>query len=90
MFKKITENKIIVKPVEKEEEKEEKTASGLIIPKTQTAEMHDMGTVVKTGPKCEEVSEGDKIMYDKMAIREIQLDDTYYVLLNEESVVGIF
>lgn len=89
MFKQLLGNKVLV---EKEEEKkeEERTPSGLYIPQTQSKQaMHERGTVVQIGPECETVKEDDFIIYDKMAVRSLEMNGKEYVLLNEESIVGV-
>lgn len=89
MFRKLLGNKVIVRK-KVEEKKEEKTPSGLIIPQSPgTQRMHDVGDVVQVGPDCEVVEVGDSVMYDKMAIRPVEFNGEEFVLLNEESVVGV-
>lgn len=90
MFKKLVGNRLIIEKKEEEDKGEEKTESGIILPQTQRqGKMHDEGTVLKTGPDCEVVSEGDYVMYDNMAVRPVELDGREFYILNEESVVGI-
>lgn len=91
MFKKLLGNKLILEKVEEEKPKEQKTASGLYIPPSQNQHqsMHGQGKAVQVGPECEVVEEGDTVMYDRMAIRPIEIDGKEYILLNEESVVGV-
>lgn len=89
MFKKLLGNKVIVR-TQKEEKKEEKTESGIIIPTMPGQQkMHDVGEVVQVGPECEVVEIGDSIMYDRMAIRPLEFGGEELILLNEESVVGV-
>lgn len=90
MFKKLIGNRLIVEVQQEEDKGEEKTESGIILPQTrQKQKMHDEGTVVRVGPDCETVGEGDRIMFDVMAVRAVELDGKEYLILNEESVVGI-
>jgi len=89
MFKKLLGEKLLVEQVI-EEEKEEKTESGLYIPRqAKQPSMNAEGKVAQVGTDCKHVSEGDNIIYDRMAVREVALDGKTYVILNEESVVGI-
>ena len=91
MFKKLLGNKVLVEAEEEKKQEEKRTAVGLYIPPTQgqQQQMHAKGKVVQTGPECEVVKEGDFVMYDRMAFRPLELDDNEYVLLNEESIVGV-
>lgn len=91
MFKKLLGNKVLVEKKEEKKQEEKKTAAGLYIPPTQNQQqsLHAEGKVVQVGPECEAVKEGDTIIYDKMAIRPLEIGETEYVLLNEESIVGV-
>jgi co-chaperonin GroES (HSP10) len=91
MFKKLLGNKVLVEKEQEEKQEEKKTAAGIVIPPSQNQQqsLHAQGKVVQAGPECEVVSEGDVVMYDKMAIRPLEIGDTEYVLLNEESIVGV-
>ena len=91
MFKKLLGNKVLVEKEEVKSQEERTTAAGLVIPATQSQQqsLHGQGKIVQVGPECEVVSEGDKIMYDRMAIRMVEVDNTEYILLNEESIVGV-
>jgi len=89
MFKKLVGNRLLVERTEEEDKGEEKTDSGIILPQRQKQKMHDEGTILKVGPDCETVSEGDYIVYDLMAVRPVELGGKEYYILNEESVVGV-
>ena len=90
MFKKLLGNKIILEKKEEKKQEEKKTAGGLYIPQTQKKQsLHENGKVIQVGPDCEVVSEGDTVMYDKMAVRIVEIDGKDYILLNEESIIGV-
>ena len=83
--------------VVKRTEQEETSAGGIIIPDTakekpMTAEVVAVGSgkVLKDGKKLPlEVKVGDKVLVGKYSGSEIKLDDTDYVILREDEVLGI-
>lgn len=90
MFKKLLGNKILIAREEENKEAYEKRDSGLFVPSQQQQQaMEDIGTVAQVGQECKDVAKGDTIMFDKMAVRDIEVNGQRYFLLNEESVVGV-
>jgi chaperonin GroES len=85
---------IVVKRIE---EQDEKKIGSIIIPDTakekpMTAEVIAIGSgrVLKDGNKLPlEVKVGDKILVGKYSGSEVKLDDTDYVILREDEVLGI-
>jgi len=84
-------DRLIVEPIEREET----TASGIILPET-AKEKPQEGTVLAVGPgrKDEEgrlipmdVKEGDRVLYAKYAGTEVKLPDDRKVLVLKESDV---
>ena len=79
------------------EEQDEKKVGSIIIPDTakekpMTAEVIAIGSgrVLKDGNKLPlEVKVGDKILVGKYSGSEVKLDDTDYVILREDEVLGI-
>ena len=78
-------------------EEEEKTKSGIIIPDA-AREKQQRGKVVAVGKgrvneKGEilklDVKEGDVVLFEKYGGEEIKIDNKEYVILKEESVVGV-
>ena len=78
-------------------EREEKTASGIVLPDT-AKEKPQMAEVVSVGEgKLDErgervplgVSEGDRIVFAKYSGTEIKLDDTEYMILDADDILGI-
>ena len=85
---------IVVKRIE---EQDEKKIGSIIIPDTakekpMTAEVIAIGSgrVLKDGNKLPlEVKVGDKVLVGKYSGSEVKLDDTDYVILREDEVLGI-
>jgi chaperonin GroES len=84
-------DRLVVEPIEREET----TASGILLPET-AKEKPQEGKVVAVGPgKLDddgnrvkmEVQEGDRVLYAKYAGTEIKLDDDRTVLILKESDV---
>lgn len=77
--------------------KEEKTASGLVLPET-SSERPEQGTVIAAGPgrlndKGERVAMsvnvGDKVMFKKYSPDEIKLDGQDYLVLSESDILAV-
>jgi len=75
--------------IEREEETNT-TASGIIIP-DNAKEKPLQGKVIAVGPdaKDEGISEGDTVVFAKYSGNEIILDDTEYLILNSDEILGI-
>ena len=79
------------------EESKEKKIGGIIIPDTakekpMTAKVVAVGTgrLLDNGKKFPlEVKKGDKILVGKYSGSDIKLEDTEYVILREDDVLGI-
>ena len=86
-------DRIVVEPVEKEE----MTASGIILPET-AKEKPQEGTVLAAGPGRTDdagkrvpmdVKTGDIVLYAKYGGTEIKLDDRKLLILKESDVLAI-
>ena len=86
-------DRLVVDP----QEKEEVTASGLVLPET-AKEKPQQGTVVAIGPGRRDddgdripmdVAEGDTVLYAKYAGTEIKLDGKKVLILKESDVLAI-
>ncbi len=87
-------DKIVVK---RQEEQEQRTASGIIIPDT-AKEKPQIGEVVAVGegkllnngqvvsPK---VKVGDRVIFNKYAGTEVELDGEKYLIMSEDEVLAI-
>ena len=86
-------DRLVVDP----QEKEEVTASGLVLPET-AKEKPQQGTVVAIGPGRRDddgdripmdVAEGDTVLYAKYAGTEIKIDGKKVLILKESDVLAI-
>jgi chaperonin GroES len=86
-------DRVIVKRLEEER----KSAGGIVIPDT-AAEKPSMGEVVAVGPgKTDDngkltacgVKPGDKILFGKYSGQEFKLDNTDYLHMREDDIIGI-
>ena len=86
-------DRVLVKPVEKVEEKR----GGIIIPDT-AKEKPQEGEVVATGPGKRDdqgklipmdVKAGDKILYGKYSGTEVKMDDEEYLIMHQDDILGI-
>jgi len=87
------QDRVIVKRVE---EKEHRSAGGIIIPDT-AKEKPQEGKVVAVGPGRREdgkaltldVKVGDRILFGKYSGTEIKLEGEEHVILREEDILGV-
>ncbi|MCW3116018.1 MAG: co-chaperone GroES [Chitinophagaceae bacterium] len=81
-------DRVLVKP----EEREEKSAGGIIIPDT-AKEKPQRGTIVAAGPgKKDEpvmVKPGDTVLYGKYAGTEIQVNGEGLLIMRESDILAI-
>jgi chaperonin GroES len=87
------QDRVIVKRLE---EREQRSAGGIIIPDT-AQEKPQEGKVVAVGPGRREdgkvvpvdVKPGDRILFGKYAGSEIKLDGEEHLILREEDILGV-
>lgn len=86
-------DRLVVEP----KEKENTTASGLVLPDT-ASEKPQQGTVIAVGPGARDedgdriamdVQEGDQVLFAKYAGTEIKIDGKKYLILKESDVLAI-
>ena len=86
-------DRLVVEPTEKEE----RTASGIILPET-AKEKPQEGTVLAAGPGRTDddgkripmdVKTGDVVLYAKYAGTEVKIDDRKLLILKESDVLAI-
>jgi chaperonin GroES len=86
-------DRVVVDPLEKEE----RTASGIILPET-AKEKPQEGTIIAVGPGRRDddgklvpmdVKLGDVVLYAKYAGTEIKLDDKKVLILKESDILAI-
>ena len=87
------QDRVIVKRVD---EKEERSAGGIIIPDT-AKERPQQGKIVAVGPGKREdgkvlaldVKVGDRVLFGKYSGTEIKLDGEEHLILREEDILGV-
>jgi chaperonin GroES len=86
-------DRLVVEPLEKEE----KTASGIILPET-AKEKPQEGTVLAAGPGrtdddgkriAMDVKAGDVVLYAKYGGTEVKIDDRKLLILKESDILAI-
>jgi chaperonin GroES len=86
-------DRVVIKPANKEEV----TATGVILPDT-AKEKPQKGTIVAVGPgrildngsrQAPEVTEGQSVLYAKYAGTEVKIDGEEYLILSEKDVLAI-
>jgi len=72
------------------EEEVTTTASGIILP-DNAKEKPLQGKVLAVGPDAKEegINEGDTVVFGKYAGNDIVLDNTEYLILNSDDILGI-
>ena len=80
----------------KQQEAEEKTQSGIILPdsakeKPQTAVVIAVGAgSEKNGKKTEmQVKEGDRVIYSQYSGTDVKLEDEEYIIVNQSDIIAI-
>ena len=90
-------DRVLVQEYKTKEEK--KTASGIIIPETATADDVKMGKVISVGDGLYtqngvsipmSVTEGDEVMIPAYGGQEIKLNKEKYILFRESDLLAVF
>ncbi|MBX4188345.1 MAG: co-chaperone GroES [Candidatus Doudnabacteria bacterium] len=87
-------DKILVKPLDRNEEK---TESGIYLPETAKKEKPEQGKVVAVGEGRFEdgkrippqVKIGDMVIFSKYGYDEVKINDEEYFILKEENILAI-
>jgi chaperonin GroES len=87
------QDRVIVRRIE---DKEERTAGGIIIPDT-AKEKPQEGKVVAVGPGrrddgklvAVDVKAGDRVLFGKYSGSEIKIDGEEHLILREEDILGV-
>ena len=66
-----------------------KSESGIILGTTETS-ANRVGKVISIGNLVEEVSLGDKVMFDSYKSFPIELDGKTYLIMEESNVIGVY
>ena len=83
------QDRVVVKITE---EKENKTAGGIILPETAAKEKPQMAEVLAVGTDeklNEAVKKGDNVIFAKYAGTEVKLNDENYLILKFEDILAI-
>lgn len=81
-----------------DEERAQKTKSGIIIPETVDKEKPDQGKIIEVGPgKRDEngklvplsVKKGQKVVFSKYGPDEIKVGDKEYYIIKEENILAV-
>ncbi len=87
-------DRLVVRPVSKEE----KTASGIILPDTAGKERPEQGEVTAIGPGSLDdkgnriamsVKVGDKIVFKKYSPDEVKIESEEYLVISESDVLAV-
>jgi chaperonin GroES len=66
----------------------EKTAGGIYVPDT-AKEKPQKGKVEAAGPEVKELKVGDTVFFDRYSGSKVNIDNTEYLIIKEEDVLGI-
>ena len=66
-----------------------KSSGGIILGETKNS-AQKIGKVISVGHLVEEISLGDKVMFDSYKAFPIDIDGKTYTILEQDSVIGVF
>jgi chaperonin GroES len=66
----------------------EKTAGGIYVPDT-AKEKPQKGKIEAAGPEVKELKVGDTVFFDRYSGSKVNIDNTEYLIIKEEDVLGI-
>ena len=80
----------------KQQEAEEKTQSGIILPDS-AKEKPQTAVVIAVGPGSEkngkttemQVKEGDRVIYSQYSGTDVKLEDEEYIIVNQSDIIAI-
>ena len=72
----------------KQQEAEEKTKSGIILPDS-AKEKPQAAVVVSVGPDVDQVKEGDKVIYTEYAGTEVKYQEEEYTIVDQKDIITI-
>lgn len=77
-------NRVVVRRVE-----EANVSKGGIYIPPSAVEKSTEGVVTAVGPRCEQVTKGDRVIFGKYSGSEISLNDEIFHVMREEDVIAI-
>lgn len=66
-----------------------KSSGGIILGDTKTSAQR-MGKVISIGNLVQEVSLGDKVMFDGHRVAPLDFEGKIYLIMEENNVIGVF
>lgn len=66
----------------------EKTSGGIYVPDT-AKEKPQKGKVEAVGPEAKELKVGDVVFFDRYSGSKVNIDNTEYLIIKEEDILGI-
>ena len=66
-----------------------KSSGGIILGDTKTS-AQKIGRVISVGASVEEVSLGDKVLFDGHRVAPLELDGKTYLIMEENNVIGVY
>ena len=76
------------KVVAKLEQPQEKTKSGILL--GEAKEKQAYAVVESVGPDVKTVKKGDKIIYKEFSTTNVKVDETDYIIVKEEDILGVY
>ena len=72
----------------KKEEKENKTASGIVL-STEKKEVPSIASVIAVGDECtSSLKENDRVIYKEYSGTNIKIDEVEYIIISEKDILG--
>ena len=67
-----------------------KSSGGIILGNTETSTNQKIGRVISIGNLVQEVSLGDKVLFDSYKSFPIDIEGKTYIILEQDSVIGVY
>ena len=67
-----------------------KSSGGIILGDTKNSTNQKIGIVVSVGGEVEEISLGDKVMFDGHRVAPLDFEGKTYLIMEENNVIGIY
>lgn len=76
--------------IKKEEEKENKTASGIVL-STEKKEVPSIASVIAVGDECtSSLKENDRVIYKEYSGTKVTVEDQDYIVIDEKDIIAKF
>ena len=67
-----------------------KSAGGIILGDTKNSTHQKIGRVISVGDSVEEISLGDKVLFDGHRVAPLDFDGKTYLIMEENNVIGVY